>query len=145
MRYSTDETIALICGWKESESIIRVTFSDIALRGGFTVIIIEPEIPPVLTPPMVASVSMKLVLPNGIAGTSLVDLNLWGSEKIEFTDFTDESPFPADVMDRFKCCVLITYETGAFVTLCEAWPNPAHDSLRTSHGDLKQLASQQKG
>lgn len=132
MQYSIEQTIALTRRWKESASIVRVTFSDAALGGMFTALIIDPDTPPPQPAPMVASVSMKLLLPNGIPGSSLIDLNFWGSEEIDFTDFTDEpvEMVPSDDMDRFTCCLAIKYEVGSVVKICEAWPDPRLEILR---------------
>lgn len=132
MRYSIADAISLTRRWKDSDSIIRVTFSDVALAGMFTASVIDPAQPPPLPPPAVASFSMKLLLPNGIPGSSLIDLTFWGTEEIEFTDFTDEPPplIKSDDMERFTCCLAIKYELGPLVTLCEAWPDPRLEILR---------------
>jgi hypothetical protein len=130
MQYSIEETIALTRRWKESASIVRVIFSDTALGGTLTALVIEPTSS--LPTGMVASVSLKLLLPNGIPGSSLIDVHFWGSEEIEFTDFTD-APIdlvPSDNMERFTCCIAIKYEFNSLVTLCEAWPDPRLEILR---------------
>ena len=146
MEYSIAEAIALIRRWKESASIVRVTFSDVALGGTFTALIIDPQSSPPMPVPQVASVSMKLLLPNGIPGSSLIDLNFWGSEEIEFTDFTDEPTdlVSSDAMDRFTCCVSIKYESGSLVTLCEAWPDPRLEILRGPDPEFMEFLKQHK-
>lgn len=146
MRDSIDEAIALIRRWKESASLIRVIFSDVALAGSFTTLITDSDPNEVLPAEMVASVAMKVLLPNGIPGTSLVDVHFWGSEEIEFTDFTDEpvEMIPSDNMDRFTCCLAIKYELGPMVSICEIWPDPRLEILRGPDPELMEFLERNK-
>lgn len=132
MRYSIEDAIALIRRWKESESVISVVFSDVALAGSFTALIVDSNPGETLPADMRASFALKVLLPNGISGSSLIDVHLWGSEEIDFADFTDEPNelVPSSEMDRFSCCLAVKYEIGSLVKICEAWPDPRLEILR---------------
>lgn len=132
MQYSIEEAIALIRRWKESGSIISVVFADVALAGIFKALLVDSN-PSPLPAGMQASFALHVLLPNGIPGTcSSFDVHLWGSEEVDFTDFTDEpiELVSSSEMDRFTCCLSIKYETGSIVTICELWPDPRLEILR---------------
>lgn len=140
MRYSIADAKALFERWHASQSIVRVTFSDVATGGMFSGLITavgSDNLPTLL----VMSVDLDILLVNGVRGSSKISVNFWGSEEIEFSDFTD-TPSPmvsSDDLDRFNCCLSIQYETGSMLNICEVWPSPALETLRGSSVDASQF------
>jgi hypothetical protein len=140
MKYSIPETKQLFERWKESGSIIRITFSDVALSGMLSALVRKVS----TKPPTELDVECVVLLPNGIPGSSLVSIHFWGTEQIDLTDFTREiSPMvSADDLMRFNCCLSIQYETGSMLNVCEAWPDPSLDVLRKTQiptSDIKAM------
>lgn len=140
MRYSIDEAKALFQRWKDSASITRIVFADVATGGSVTGLIksvIEPAEPSEIK----LAVDFEILLPNGIPGSSLVDIRFWGTEEVEFTDFTDEPPSMQvpDDLERFNCCIAIQYELGSMLSVCEVWPSPALETWRGTTVDISQF------
>jgi hypothetical protein len=128
MRYSIPETKSLLEKWRDSESVIKIVFSDVAVGGSVFALVKT-----VSSEPAELLAECEVLLPNGAHGaTGLLGVNFWGNEDIEFTDFTD-SPLdmiPADSLDRYNCCLAIQYEHRAMVSICEVWSSPELDILR---------------
>lgn len=143
MEYSIDKAKALFQRWKDSASITRIVFADIATGGSFTGLIssiVEPAEPSDIK----FSVEFEVLLPNAIRGRfpTLIDVRFWGDEEIEFTDFTDEPPklMPVpDDLERFNSSLAIKYEVGSMVSVSELWPSPALNALLGTQLDSSQV------